>query len=86
MQWNNTSIQVLINRSVIRGKDFFRQFTGTAIEFGTTGLSEIEFLKTAGAPVVGDTFLDAFGIRHKIRIVTQTDTTYVCFCTPTVKT
>jgi hypothetical protein len=77
-------IEACVNRNIIRGKDFFRQFGVAATRFDQTGLSEIEILLTEfeQPPQTSDIFIDQFFIKHRIRIVTQTDITYVLFCTP----
>lgn len=78
------TIQAVVNRDIVKGKDFFRSFSEGAVNFSLAGLSEIEILKTGivKQPIAGEYFVDAQNFRHRIRLVTQTDITWKCFCTP----
>lgn len=86
-QTPSASVTGLVNRDVVKGKDFLRSFNNQAATFDMTGLTVVEVAKTdfATAPVSGENFVDSTNYRHRVRLVTQTDTTYCCFCTPSSK-
>ena len=77
------SVKAVVNRDIVRGKDFFRQFANQAADFSLAALTEVEILKTgiSGQPLAGQSFVDSASFRHRIRLVTNTDVTWKCFCT-----
>lgn len=79
-----STINAVVNRNIVKGKDFLRMFKDIPVDFDITGLTEISFLisDTIASPQAGQGFVDALGFRHRVRYVTQTDIVYVIYCTP----
>lgn len=82
----NTSVSVkaLVNRNIIKGRDFMRLFKDYAGDFEVLGLTEIEIDKNlvTTMPEAGMYFADAFGYKHRVRYITQTPTAWMVYCTP----
>ena len=52
------------------------------LDFAVKGLTRIEFPITGNTqPKPGDSFSDAYGFRHRVRMVEATEITWVSFCT-----
>ncbi len=81
----NVSVTALVNRNVVKGKDFLHELQEYAADFETLGLTEIEFLKSSitNVPASGETLSDG-KYRHRIRFVAQTDISWRLFCTPSL--
>lgn len=60
---------------------------GSGPDFNLMGFAEVEFLKGSKnpEPVAGSIFIEDDGNRLRVRYVTNTDTTWVCFCQPSQK-
>jgi hypothetical protein len=74
-----TAVTALVNRQPKKVKDMVKD---GAMDFGIAGLTEVEFaMDGTFAPSVGNAFNDALGFRHRIVFVTNTDISWVCYCT-----
>ena len=82
---NGDVIVALVNRKVGTLKDNLGTRDGGRPDFSVLGMTEIEFTKTALTPDVGKHFVDLSGNIHRIRHVTQTSITWVCYCQPSVQ-
>jgi len=71
----------LVTRNATKLKDGVSAHDGK-VDFEVMGMTEVELSKSILQPQSGGTFIDLFGFRHRIRFVTQTDITWVCYCTP----
>ena len=82
------SINCVVNRNIVKGKDFLRMFKDVPVDFDLANLTEISMLisDTLTAPQAGMGFVDAFGFSHRVRYATQTDVVYVIYCSPTSTT
>lgn len=80
-------VQGTINRTAAIGKEVLAQIGGkdAAIDFDALSLSSIEIARSCRQPVAGQWFLDSMNVRHRVRFVVPTDTSWVCYCTPANK-
>jgi len=75
----------IVQRNILKAKDGVSARDGQ-IDFDLMGMTQIEIVFGQMAqPIVGNTFIDATGFRHRIRFVGATDITWVCYCTPSPK-
>lgn len=82
VSYGSSSLTAIIDRNVTKVRDGVSARDGQ-LDFELMGLTEIEMLVTSIAqPKSGNNFVDGLGLRHRIRYVTQTDITWVCYCTP----
>jgi hypothetical protein len=75
------TIQALVDR--LPTKRRLEMYIGDkSFDFTMQGISTIEILFTAlgSSPVAGQTFLDSNNIRHRVKIVQQTDIAWICIC------
>jgi hypothetical protein len=82
----STSIPLpaLVNRNIVKGRDFMRLFKDFAGDFELMGLTEIAIDKAqlSQPPEAGMYFVDTFGYKHRVRYVTQTHIAWMAYCTP----
>lgn len=75
--------QFVVNRKVAKVRDSVTMVDGAMPNFNVLGMTELECLKSAvSQPVAGDAWNDFDGFRHRIKYVTKTDITWVCYCVP----
>lgn len=82
LSYGATNLKGLVNRSVAKVRDAVSSRDGQ-LDFSVLGMTEIEVMRSAMAlPVAGKNFVDSLDVRHRVRYVTQTDISWVCYCTP----
>jgi hypothetical protein len=79
-----SNIPAIVNRNIVKGRDFMKLFKDYAGDFEVLGLTEIAIDKTkiSQAPEAGMYFTDDSAYKHRVRYVTQTPVAWVAYCTP----
>ncbi len=82
----NTTVMITatVNRNIVKGRDFMRLFKDFAGDFEVMGLTEVEILKSdlATAPEAGQYLTDSYSYKHRVRYTSQTDVSWLIYCTP----
>lgn len=65
-------------------REFNKVSKSLVADFQINGITKVEIVKDDldNAPESGQVFLDSISYRHRIRFVTQTDVSWVCYCSP----
>lgn len=84
---NSFSFRAVVNKKTSKLKDVINVKDGGTVDFNLLGFAEVEFLKGSPnpEPVAGTIFTEEDGNRLRVRHVTNTDITWVCFCQPSPK-
>lgn len=80
LKFGNLSVAGLVNRAVKKPRDGISSKDGR-LDFSIMGMSEIEIpFENLAQPAAGNTFIDEIGFRHRVEYVTNTDISWVVYC------